>query len=236
MNTSPRTVLVTGGAGFIGSHLVDALVALGKEVVVYDWLSTGSEGNLPSQVKVTRGDVRDRAQVAESMKGADLVFHLAANANGTRSIDDPRFDFETNAMGTFNVAEAALEAGVKKLVYMSSASVYGTPQHFPMGEDHPTKPFVYVANNGSDEIVEVDLEKWEIVRRFKTEGAPYNLDVTSDGRYLVTSQKKSGSTGIFDLSTGEEIARIKNSRKVTHGVVIAPDNRYAFVSVEGIGG
>ncbi len=103
-------------------------------------------------------------------------------------------------------------------------------------QPHPTKPFVYVANNGSDEIVEVDLEKWEIVRRFKTEGAPYNLDITSDGRYLVASQKKSGSTGIFDLSTGEEIARIKNNRKVTHGVVIAPDNRYAFVSVEGIGG
>ena len=84
-----RRILVTGGAGFIGSHLVDAIVALGKEVVVYDRLSTGSEENLPSQVKVTRVDVRDRAQVAESMKGADLVFHLAANANGTRSIDDP---------------------------------------------------------------------------------------------------------------------------------------------------
>ena len=95
---------------------------------------------------------------------------------------------------------------------------------------------VYVANNGSDEIVEVDLEKWEIARRFKTEGAPYNLDITSDGRYLVASQKKSGTTGIFDLSTGEEIARIANNRKVTHGVVIAPDSRYAFVSVEGIGG
>ena len=137
-----KRILVTGGAGFIGSHLVDALVALGKEVVVYDRLSTGSEENLPTQVEVTRGDVRDQAQVAESMKGADLVFHLAANANGTRSIDDPRFDFETNAMGTFNVAEAALEAGVNKFVYMSSASVYGTPRHFPMGEDHPTRPFV----------------------------------------------------------------------------------------------
>ena len=101
---------------------------------------------------------------------------------------------------------------------------------------HPTKPFVYVANNGSDEIVEVDLEKWEISRRFKTTGAPYNLEVTSDGRYLVASQKKGGSTGVFDLNTGEEIARIANSRKVTHGVAISPDNRYAFVSVEGIGG
>ena len=101
---------------------------------------------------------------------------------------------------------------------------------------HPTKPFVYVANNGTDEIVEIDLEQWAISRRFKAEGAPYNLDVSPDGRHLVASQKKSGSTGVFDLNTGEEVARIPNSRKVTHGVAIAPDGRYAFVSVEGIGG
>lgn len=101
---------------------------------------------------------------------------------------------------------------------------------------HPSKPYVYVANNGADEIVEVDLEKWAISRRFKTDGAPYNLDVTSDGRYLIASQKKGGATGVFDLERGEEVARITNSRKVTHGVVIAPDDRYAFVSVEGIGG
>ena len=101
---------------------------------------------------------------------------------------------------------------------------------------HPTQPFVYVANNGADEIVEVNLENWEITRRFKTVGAPYNLEVTPDGRYLVASQKKIGTTGIFDLTTGEELARIANSRKVTHGVAIAPDNRYAFVTVEGIGG
>ncbi|MFQ5568719.1 MAG: YncE family protein [Rhodothermales bacterium] len=103
-------------------------------------------------------------------------------------------------------------------------------------QPHPTKPFAYVANNGADEIIEVDLEKWEVSRRFKTEGAPYNLDVTPDGRHLVASQKKSGTTGIFDLETGEEIARIPNSRKVTHGVALSPDNRYAFISVEGIGG
>ena len=67
---------------------------------------------------------------------------------------------------------------------------------------HPTKPFVYVANNGTDEIVEVDLEKWEISRRLKTKGAPYNLEVTPDVRYLVPSQKKARSTAVFDLHTG----------------------------------
>ena len=146
-------VLVTGGAGFIGSHLVETLVDLGKEVVVFDKLSTGSEQNVPSGVTFTMGDVRDPAQIAEAATGADLIFHLAANANGTVSVNDPRFDFETNALGTFNVADAALQAGVKRLVYLSSASVYGTPQRFPMEEDHPTQPFVpYGASKLAGEI------------------------------------------------------------------------------------
>ena len=145
--------LVTGGAGFIGSHLVDALSALGKEVVAFDKLSTASEENVPSGATLVRGDVRNPEQIAEAAKGADLIFHLAANANGTVSINDPRLDFETNALGTFNVLDGALKAGVRKFVYLSSASVYGTPQRFPMGEDHPTKPFVpYGASKLAGEI------------------------------------------------------------------------------------
>ncbi|MDX1545890.1 MAG: YncE family protein [Rhodothermales bacterium] len=101
---------------------------------------------------------------------------------------------------------------------------------------HPTAPYVYVANNGTDEIVEVDLEAWTITRRFQTQGAPYNLEVTPDGQYLVASQKKGGTTGVFALKTGEEVVRLPNTRGVTHGVAIAPDGRFAFVSVEGVGG
>lgn len=71
-----------------------------------------------------------------------MVFHTASNANGTISVTHPRFDFETNVVGTFNVAEAARKAGVKRLVYLSSASVYGRPQRFPMDEEHPRRPFV----------------------------------------------------------------------------------------------
>ena len=135
-------ILVTGGAGFIGSHLVDALLALGKEVVVFDKLSTGSEENLPTGASLVRGDVRDAQQITEAARGTDLIFHIAANASGTISVNDPRFDFETNALGTFNVLEAALKAEVKRFVYQSSASVYSKPQRFPMGEDHPTRPFM----------------------------------------------------------------------------------------------
>lgn len=101
---------------------------------------------------------------------------------------------------------------------------------------HPTNGKVYVAGNGSDEILEVDLEKWEITDRFKTGKAPYNLDISPDGHYLVATYKGSGETGIWDLKKRKELPRVKNTRMVSHGVSISPDSKYAFISVEGIGG
>lgn len=101
---------------------------------------------------------------------------------------------------------------------------------------HPSNNKVYVAGNGSDEILEVDLEKWEITNRMPTGKAPYNADVSADGRYLVATYKGSAETGIWDLKKGTELARVKNTRKVTHGVSISSDSKYAFISVEGIGG
>jgi len=98
---------------------------------------------------------------------------------------------------------------------------------------HPQEQLVYVANNGSDEIVEVNTETWEIKRRFSTGKAPYNLEVSDNGKLLVASYKGEGATGVWDLEKGEELAKIKNSRMVTHGVSISPDSRYAFISVEG---
>ncbi|PZX46984.1 YncE family protein [Algoriphagus chordae] len=101
---------------------------------------------------------------------------------------------------------------------------------------HPTNGKVYVAGNGTDEVLEVDLEKWEITNRFKTGKAPYNCDVSPDGRYLVVTYKGSGETGIWDLESNSELPRVKNTRKVAHGVSISSDSKYAFISVEGIGG
>lgn len=101
---------------------------------------------------------------------------------------------------------------------------------------HPFEPKVYVAGNGSDEILEVDTEKWEITNRLITGKAPYNVDVSPDGKYLVATYKGSGETGVWDLKKGKELARVKNTRMVTHGVSISSDSKYAFISVEGIGG
>jgi DNA-binding beta-propeller fold protein YncE len=94
---------------------------------------------------------------------------------------------------------------------------------------------VYVALNGVDEIAEVDLERWRIVRRFPTDKGPYNVEVTSNGEKLLVSYKSAGAIGIWDIDGGRELAHIPSSRSVTHGVVISPDSRYGFVSSEGKG-
>ncbi|MCG8605492.1 YncE family protein [bacterium] len=101
---------------------------------------------------------------------------------------------------------------------------------------HPSESFVYVANNGADEVVEVDLRAWKITRRFPTSPGPYNVEVSPDGKYMAVTYKSDASTGIWDLKKGQELAKIANTRKVSHGVVVSSDSRYAFVSVEGKGG
>jgi DNA-binding beta-propeller fold protein YncE len=113
----------------------------------------------------------------------------------------------------------------------------GTPKP-TWADPHPSDPFVYVPHNGGDEVVEVHRDKWEVTRRFETgDGTkPYNLEVSPDGSTLVVSYKGTGETGIWNLETGKREARLSNTRPVTHGVVVSPDSRYAFVSAEGIGG
>ena len=105
-------------------------------------------------------------------------------------------------------------------------------------QPHPSEPLLYVANNGADEVVEVNTEAWRITRTFATRPGtnPYNLDVTPDGSTLVVTYKGSGETGVWDLAGGTETAVVANSRSVSHGVVVSRDGRYAFVSAEGIGG
>jgi DNA-binding beta-propeller fold protein YncE len=103
---------------------------------------------------------------------------------------------------------------------------------------HPDGKHVYAALNGKATIVEVDTKRWAVSRRFPTGKGPYNLDITADGKTLVATYKTEGAIGIWDLAdrsetNGKELARIKSTRGVTHGVVISPDGRYAFVTSEG---
>lgn len=138
------TILVTGGAGTIGSHVVDAAIAEGvRKVIVYDNFSEGSERNLrealaqeSAEISVVRGDVRSREDLDEAMQGVDYVFHQASVLL-LESARKPQKAIDVNIQGTFNVFQASLKAGVKKVVWASSASVFGEPLRLPVDEDHP---------------------------------------------------------------------------------------------------
>jgi len=134
--------LVTGGAGFIGSNIVDALVRRGDAVVVLDNFSTGKRENLESATEVTlvEGSITDLPTVRNAMQGVDFVFHEAALASVQRSVDDPLTSNEVNVKGTLNVLVAARDAGVKRVVYAASSSAYGDTEELPKHERMPPKP------------------------------------------------------------------------------------------------
>ncbi len=146
-NSSVKSrVLVTGGAGFIGSHLVERLLGDGHAVRVLDNFSTGSRANLPfaerypAALEVIEGDIRDGATVAGAMAGVSVVFHQAAIRSVPRSIEDPLGANAHNVAGTLNVLQAARQAGVRRVVYASSSSVYGDRPDLPKREDQPPAP------------------------------------------------------------------------------------------------
>lgn len=135
-------VLVTGGAGFIGSNISAALLRDGAEVIILDDLSSGHEANLKSLsgARFIKGDIRDQEVVLRAVSGCEVVFHLAASVGNKRSIDDPNQDTAINVTGTLTVLTAAKAAGVRKVVVSSSAGIYGELKTIPITEDHPIDP------------------------------------------------------------------------------------------------
>jgi len=135
-------LLVTGGAGFIGSHVAEALLGNGHRVLVVDDLSTGREENLPVGVEFEKMDIRHPAlgRVMNSFR-PEMVFHLAAQMDVRRSVADPSFDAEVNILGTLRLAEAARVAGCRKVIFSSTGgAIYGEQEVFPAPESHPCRP------------------------------------------------------------------------------------------------
>jgi UDP-glucose 4-epimerase len=135
-----NSITVTGGAGFIGSHLVESLVNEGHRVRVFDNLDTGNRANLApleSRIEFIQGDVRDAAAVEKAVAGADFVFHLAAMVSVPKSVREPRNCHDICATGTLNVLEASKNAGVKRVVYAGSSSAYGDTNVSPIPETTP---------------------------------------------------------------------------------------------------
>lgn len=133
-------VLVTGGAGFIGSNIVDALIEKGKQVIIVDNLSTGKKENINQKAKFYQCDLRDE-NLAEIFKENDIshVIHHAAQIDVQKSIKDPIFDAQNNILAAINLLENCRKYDVEKIIYASTAAVYGDPDYLPVDEKHPIK-------------------------------------------------------------------------------------------------
>jgi UDP-glucose 4-epimerase len=150
-------VAVTGGCGFVGRHLVDALLDLGKKVLVVDLAEPAAEDLKPA-AEYRAADLREYDHACAALRGAEIVFHLAGNASGTSSVRNPLLDFQSNALATSNVGNASIANNVKRLFYLSSAAVYGVPLACPVPEGHPTRPFLpYGASKRSGELALLSL-------------------------------------------------------------------------------
>ena len=186
------TVLVTGGAGFIGSHLVDALVAAGRRVIVIDNLSTGSERNLNAGAELHRLDIGSPAAgqlIVDSRPSA--VLHLAAQASVPLSVRDPLLDAKTNVFGTLNLMEALRRAGDGKFLFVSTGgAIYGEPDHLPAKETTPRRP---VSPYGAAKLAaEIYLGSY---------GATYGFDYTivRPGNVFGPRQRPDGSAGVVAI-------------------------------------
>lgn len=179
-------ILVTGGAGFIGSHLTERLVNLGNEVIVLDNFAVGNPGNLVDigksyRLKVVRGDVRNTRTVNSLVKKADYVFHLAVQCLSL-SLERPKIVHEVNDTGTLNMCMACLKNKTTRLIYVSSSEAYGTARYIPMDENHPLYPTTpYGASKAAGELyVRSFYYTWNlpaiIVRPFNTYGPRSRTD------------------------------------------------------------
>ncbi|MBD1399559.1 NAD-dependent epimerase/dehydratase family protein [Pelovirga terrestris] len=143
MTNDKLKILVTGGAGFIGSHLVDLLLSQNHQVVVLDNFSTGKLDNLPSAdrgLSIVNGDIRYSDTVEQAATGCDAIVHLAAVASVQASVEDPCGTHQVNLVGTLNLLEVAKKQGIKRFVYASSAAVYGDTNELPVSEATQLNP------------------------------------------------------------------------------------------------
>ena len=142
MSLQGEKVLVTGGAGFIPSHIVEKCLAAGATVTVADNYSAGKRSNLAGVepwVRILDMDIRDES-IVSVIRQQDVVFHMAGNADVPVSVRDPEFDFSNNVIGSYNVLRACLKSDLRRVVFASSAAVYGEPEYVPMDENHPLRP------------------------------------------------------------------------------------------------
>ena len=238
----PATMGISNATGLIyivnfnlhGGHTEPSTVSIvdPEEMIEIDRVETGI---MPHGSRLLNNGLK---HYSVAMMSGMLYEIDAMTMQITRTLSTAPPKKEMNAHSGHNMKKmdhSKMNMGMKKNNKMAKMDHKMPPEKPTWVYPHPNDNLIYVVNNGTDNVVEIDVKKWEVVRTFKTDKAPYNCEVSQDGKYLVVTYKGAAKTGVWDLKTGKEVAKLKNSRKVTHGVVISPDSRYAFVSVEGIG-
>ncbi len=196
--------LVTGGCGFIGSHIVDRLLEEGHVVRVIDNFSTGRLANLEHQkenrnLKIYQMDIRNKEEIEEVFEGVDYIFHMAALADIVPSMQKPWEYYSSNVLGTYNVVECARNVGIKKLIYAASSSCYGIPEHYPTNEQaeiQPQYPYALTKRLGEETVLH-----W---------GQVYNLPVVTLRLFNVygTRSRTSGTYGaVFGVFLAQKLAK-----------------------------
>lgn len=236
-------IIVTGGAGFIGSHVVDALAAGGADVHIVDTLATGKREHVNPAATLHEVDIRDFENLAPIFKGAERVFHLAALPRVQPSIQDPRTTNDVNVTGTVNILLAARDAGVKRLVYSASSSAYGDQEELPFTEDmepHPISPYALQKYIGESyarlfselyDLETVSLRYFNVYGpRIATEGA-YALAV---GRFLEQRSKGQPLTIVPDGTQSRDSTHVRDV--VRANLLAAESPRVGRGEVINIGG
>lgn len=201
-----RRVLVTGGAGFIGSHLVDALARLNARIVVVDDLSAGHRENVPTAAEFIRASILDRAALDAAMRGCEIVFHEAALGAVARSVADPALYHDVNTTGTSHVLEAARHAGVRRVLFAASSSAYGDSESLPKIETMAVQPLSpYAATKVAGEAM------------MRAYGNCYALDTASLRYFNVFGPRQSPDSAYAAVIAAFASAFHRNATPVVYG-------------------
>lgn len=236
---------MTGGAGFIGSHVVDRLVADRHEVRVLDDLSTGNLENINRYIKsgkvdFVEGDIRDASVVEESVEDIDVVLHFAAVTSVALSVEKPRFTFEVNVEGTMNLLRACAKKKVGKFLFTSSSAVYGNPKFLPITEEHPTSPISPCAESkiAAETFVlsfyEKELLSSVVLRLFNVYGPRQGVNGHSGviTRFIDSCRRRAP---LVIYGNGGQTRDFVHIQDAVDAVLIAMENEYAEGNVFNIG-
>lgn len=241
-----RRILITGGAGFIGGHIAEALVAHGNQVIALDNLSTGSLDNLPDGVNFVQGDVRNPADLESIFaQGVDVVLHIAGQASIRLSFQDPANDLSVNTTGTINIVQQCLKHRVPRLLFASSMTVYGQTQIVPTPEDAPVNPvsnyavtkyaaerYVHIAAQRSDLDFDFNVTSF---RMFNVYGPRQSLTNAYQGVLAIFMGHVLRGEPITIHSDGEQSRDFVYITDVVRAWVSAMDNPRAYGQVLNLG-